>query len=202
MSYAATLVVVLCWVSAFEVGVHATAAPEKLAGFDLYADSSCYTSGGETPDEVVSGAAECAEKCKNAGDCAGFWMNGRTRTDGAHFCRLYRGSWGQMNAPYQGNDCYLRLGLPRQQPRSRSSFDDTNADHKRSRALRRLAFLGTQMPTRRELQSAYRRAALLWHPDRRHNHRRVAEATRRFRLARDAVDLLTLHCAVSSSPRF
>jgi len=88
-------------------------APEEIPGYALHTDRWCRTDGGEGPDGLVSGVADCADACGAASGCAGFWLNGpRGRTDGLHFCRYYAGTWGGPVGDYPGNDCYLKTGLP------------------------------------------------------------------------------------------
>lgn len=57
-------------------------------------------------------------------------------------------------------------------------------------ALRCLGLAPSGRPTSEEVRGAYRRAALRWHPDRRQNHGREAEATQRFQAIRDAYAFL------------
>lgn len=60
----------------------------------------------------------------------------------------------------------------------------------RQSALACLGLPPTGFATADELRQAYKRAALRWHPDRRHNHSQPEEATRRFQEARSAFDYL------------
>eukprot|EP00927_Polykrikos_kofoidii_P072200 TRINITY_DN68344_c0_g1_i1.p1 TRINITY_DN68344_c0_g1~~TRINITY_DN68344_c0_g1_i1.p1 ORF type:complete len:726 (+),score=108.71 TRINITY_DN68344_c0_g1_i1:122-2299(+) len=57
------------------------------------------------------------------------------------------------------------------------------------RALARLELTGGCSPE--ELRSAYKRAALRWHPDRRQNHGKEEVATQRFQEAREAFEFLS-----------
>lgn len=58
----------------------------------------------------------------------------------------------------------------------------------RAEALERLGLSGD--PAAEDVQRAYKRAALQWHPDRQQNHGRQEEATRRFQEVRAAFELL------------
>ncbi len=54
----------------------------------------------------------------------------------------------------------------------------------------------------RYMQAAFRKQAMLWHPDRPHNHSRTEEATTRFQSIRTAFDYLLKHlCLVDQSPQ-
>mmetsp|Transcript_61111 Transcript_61111/g.117771 ORF Transcript_61111/g.117771 Transcript_61111/m.117771 type:complete len:197 (-) Transcript_61111:71-661(-) len=169
----------------------AAVAPVEVPGYVLYADWSCFTDAGETEDELVSGTTECAATCDRLTitNCVGWWMHGRTRGDGLYFCRYYRGTWGEKGSPYEGNDCYLRVGLPgRPVPPVAAKLRSD-----RSRAIRLLGLRSVVRHTRHELNRAYRRMALKWHPDR-HKESQREEATMRFREVRSAFELLSESC--------
>jgi len=60
----------------------------------------------------------------------------------------------------------------------------------RGKALRCLGLKPADQPGAEEVRRAYRRAAMIWHPDRRHNHGREEEAKKRFQAIRTAYEFL------------
>jgi len=83
---------------------------------------------------------------------------------------------------------------PRQPPPSGATAGGTKTARPRQMtrgsALRCLGFTEEKFPSGQKLRHAYRQAALRWHPDRRQNHGREAQAKQRFQDVRDAFELL------------
>ena len=79
---------------------------------------------------------------------------------------------------------------------SASSGSRGGLDQKKAEALKFLGFdnlspyVGGSLPTADELKQAYRRKAMEWHPDRRHNHDKVEFAGEMFKKAKNSYDHL------------
>ena len=56
--------------------------------------------------------------------------------------------------------------------------------------LRKFTCTGRTLVIGQEVRAAYKQAAFKWHPDRKHNHDNVAEATKKFQEARAAFEML------------
>eukprot|EP00927_Polykrikos_kofoidii_P022336 TRINITY_DN20881_c0_g1_i1.p1 TRINITY_DN20881_c0_g1~~TRINITY_DN20881_c0_g1_i1.p1 ORF type:complete len:302 (+),score=20.43 TRINITY_DN20881_c0_g1_i1:56-961(+) len=165
----------------------------EAVGYVMHADSSCQVGGvphadREGADMLVDSVASCARECDITDNCVGFWLNGpRAREDAFTYCRLMFGLWGHSGHHYEGNDCYLKKGLPETNPKT--SLPTNGKCTWRAKALERLGLQGTRF-TSHHLRRAYRKAALLLHPDRQKNHEHVRASSLRFAEVRNAFELL------------